>query len=365
MRGWHRLDDAIIIQLAIRAFDSTNPGRTMRLTAYEDIERCFAGGWSDGLPVVPPYGTLVDQMLGEMGWKPSDIIGEMKEQNIEVRAEHVAAAAVMAGCEFRYGRLLRALSENLLDPRFNLSGVEVTTGGAGVLVIVSGPVVEELGFEHGSNALGANRRANATVGRFAQMVRYFCGRGGGVMHSHGTMGHPGRITYCIAEHPQTLWPKFHTQSNLPENVSAVSIMSAEGPNSVNNHYGNAPEPILDTIADCLGHAGTTNYYWHFGAYLVVLGPGHAETIIKGGFTREQARHYLFEKAKRSTDELKRLGRMPADPRAKSKVVYGTMRSPFDSESQIYFIECGADGGRFSAVIPGWVGCYSVISRQID
>ena len=70
----------------------------------------------------------------------------------------------------------------------------MTTGGAAILVIVSGPVVEQHGFEHGPNALGANCRANATVGRFAQMMRYFCGRGG-VLQSHGTVGHPGRLSF--------------------------------------------------------------------------------------------------------------------------------------------------------------------------
>ena len=44
-----------------------------------------------------------------------------------------------------------------------ISGVEVTTGGAAVLVVVGGPIVEELGFEHETNALGANNRAQALV----------------------------------------------------------------------------------------------------------------------------------------------------------------------------------------------------------
>lgn len=39
----------------------------MSLDVYEDMERCFEGGWSDGLPVVPPYGTLVDKMLAAKG----------------------------------------------------------------------------------------------------------------------------------------------------------------------------------------------------------------------------------------------------------------------------------------------------------
>jgi hypothetical protein len=67
----------------------------------------------------------------------------------------------------------------------------------------------------------ANNRANATVGRFAQMVRYFCGRGGGSLESHGTMGHPGRLGFCVAEHPDTVLAPFHTQFGLPAAVPVV------------------------------------------------------------------------------------------------------------------------------------------------
>ncbi len=328
-----------------------------------DIEECFERGWSDGLPVIPPYASLVAGMRQSLGWGPGEVVGEISAQDVEIRAEHLAAAAVMAGCRVEYGPLLRALSELLVDPEFNLSGVEVTTGGVAALVIVSGAVVEELGFEHAANALGANRRANATVGRFAQLARYFCGRGGAALQSHGTMGHPGRLSYCIAEHPTTRWPPFHTQTGLPASASAVSVMAAEGPNSVNNHYGDTAEGVLDTIADCLGHAGATNYYWHFGCTLVVVGPAHAE-LIAGSYTRDQARSYLFTHAGRSADELRNMGRLPESPRPKSKVVYGVMRSPFDHEEQIHFIESGAEGGRFSAVVPGWVGNYHIRSRAI-
>ena len=206
----------------------------MAYETLQDIENCMDNGWSDGLPVIPPYGSLVEEMLSAIGWKAGDVIGEIADQNIIVRAEKAAATAVMAGCKIEYGPLLRSLSQALLDPRFNIGGVEVTTGGAAVLVIVSGPIVEQLGFEHRANALGANNRANATVGRFAQMMRHFCGSGGGVLTPHGTVGHPGSRSVCIAEHPSTEWGPYHTHSGLPSSDSAVSIMSAEGPNSCNN-----------------------------------------------------------------------------------------------------------------------------------
>ena len=98
----------------------------------DDIEKCMENGWTDGLPVIPPYGSLVDPMLAALGWKAMDVGGGIAAQNIKVRAEQVAATAVMAGCKPEYGPVLRALAQAILDPRFNVSGVEVTTGGASV-----------------------------------------------------------------------------------------------------------------------------------------------------------------------------------------------------------------------------------------
>ncbi len=87
--------------------------------------------------------------------------------------------------------------------------------------------------------------------------------------------------------------------------------------------------------------------------------------ISASFSRDEARRYLFEKAVRPTDELARMGRIARHPRPQSKVEFGAPRSPFDREEQIMFIECGARGGKFSAVIPGWVGGLKVISRRVD
>ncbi|MBK6677899.1 MAG: hypothetical protein IPG52_14160 [Rhodocyclaceae bacterium] len=328
-----------------------------------DIENCLENGWSDGLPVIPPYSGLVDEMLAAMGYAATDIIGEIADQQIQVRAEHAAATAVMAGCKTAYGPLLRELALAALDPRFNLSGTEVTTGGASVTVFVSGPVVAALGFEHEANALGANNRANATVGRYAQMLRHFCGRGGGVLKCHGTVGHPGRISFCVAEHPSTVWAPFHTQFGLPAASSAVTLMATEGPNSCNNHYAATGAAVLETIADCMAHYGQTNWYYRSGGFVVVLPPDHMD-LIHREFNRDQARAYIHEKARRSTDELIRVGRIAQPPLPYAEVEPGQPRSPLKNLEQLQFIECGAAGGRFSAVIPRWVGSLHAICRAV-
>jgi len=54
-----------------------------------------------------------------------------------------------------------------------------------------------------------------------------------------------------------------------------------------------------------------------------------------------------------------------EPREKSKVEPGKQRSPFDHEEQLHFLESGAPGGRFSAIVPGWVGNYFVMGKVVE
>lgn len=335
----------------------------MGMEVYEDIEKCFESGWSDGLPVIPPYGSLVDAMLSACGWQATDLVGTIESQHLEIRAEHLAAAAVMAGCKPEYGRFLRALGEALVEPVLNISGAEVTTGGVSATVFASGPIVAELGFSHEANALGANNRVNATIGRFAQMVRLFCGRAGGVLEPHGTIGHPGRLSFCIAEHPDRYWEPFHTQVDLPADVSAVTVMCTEGPVIVNNHYADCGEQILLTISDAIAHFGSMNFYYRSGGYNVVIAPDHMELVAKD-FTREQARQFVYDHAKRPTDDLARIGRIARDPPAIWQVNPGEMRSPMYSINQLRFIETGKEGGKFSAILPRWVGNHKPVAKVV-
>jgi hypothetical protein len=199
-------------------------------------------------------------------------------------------------------------------------------------------------------------------------MRTFCGRVGGVLEEFGTIGHPGRLSFCVAEQPATVWAPFHTQLGLQPSDSAVTIMASEGPNSVNNHYADSGAKVLETIADSIAHYGSTNFYWRgFGhprrsGYLVVLAPEHM-TLIAKDFTREAARRFLFERSVRSTDELVRIGRIPRETRPEFRVEPGAPRGPLGLEEQLTFVESGCPGGKFSAVIPGWVGNYT-ISRKV-
>ena len=63
----------------------------------------------------------------------------------EVPAEKVVADAVMAGCVPAYLPVVRAALEAMSDPDFHLHGPATSTGGATPMVIVNGPVCDEMG----------------------------------------------------------------------------------------------------------------------------------------------------------------------------------------------------------------------------
>jgi len=331
------------------------------LSLIEDIEVCHERGWTDGLPVVPPYRPLVERMLASIaaGW--DEVLGELPRQNIEVRGCEIAAAAVMAGCDPSYGPIVRAIADAVLDPAFNLNGVAVTTGGAAILVITSGSCAARFGLAHGANALGTATRSNATLGRFAAFVRRSCAVAAGSAEEFGAVGHPGRLGFCVAEHPSTTWTPYHTQFGLEPGALAITVHASEGPNSINNHYAETGEQLLETIADCVAHAGTTNFYYRYSGQVVVLAPEHMR-VIGASFTRERAREFLLAHAVRSTDELCRLGRIPRAPDPTREVRPGTPRSPFARPEQLTFLEAGGPAGKFSAVIPLWVGNHSITRR---
>ena len=70
----------------------------------EAIEQCYALGWTDGLPVVPPTVERVNTFLEYVRRAPDEVLGTLPERRREITVGKVAANAVMAGCKPEYFR---------------------------------------------------------------------------------------------------------------------------------------------------------------------------------------------------------------------------------------------------------------------
>src|SRR5262245_46588007 len=110
----------------------------------DPAERCFEQGCPDGLPVLPPTETRGRGMLVAAGFAPDHQVAFITNRQVAVSAEKVAINAVMAGCKPEYMPVVVAAVEGLGDPAWGYHGPATSTGGAGVLMIVNGPIARAL-----------------------------------------------------------------------------------------------------------------------------------------------------------------------------------------------------------------------------
>ncbi|MBI2871649.1 MAG: hypothetical protein HYY00_00480 [Chloroflexi bacterium] len=276
----------------------------VRVASYwEWLELAYQRRWTDGLPVVPPTPDRVETMVAYLGRDPQEVVGEVPPSYGKATIEKLAVNSVMAGCLPEHFPVVVAAVEAMLDPFFNLNGVQTTTHGSEPLIIVHGPVVRELGFNTGVAVFGKGSRANATIGRAAKLALWNIGGSYPGEPDRTNFGHPGMWSFCIAENQDYAapgWEPLHVERGIALGKSAVTVFSCEGPQTVGD-YG-AAKPILDAIRRDLRFMGQ-----RMGQKLLVFNPEVANILSSQGWTKNAVRRYLWENTKVTVAELREPG----------------------------------------------------------
>jgi hypothetical protein len=312
------------------------------------IELCFEKGWTDGLPVVPPTEARVRAMLEGAGLEPQQQVAFITNRQVAVTAEKVAINAVMAGCRPEYLPVVVAAIEGIGDARWAYHGPGTSTAGAAVLMIVNGPVSQRLGFNSGDNLFGPGWRANATAGRAVRLVmRNVIGSLPGKL-DRGTLGHPGKYTYVIAENEaDSPWPPLHVERGFRADQSTVTVMAAEAPHQFYNQLSNTAAGILTTLCDDMRISGNTVGQ---PEYCLVIAGEHMRTIAADGWSKADIRKHVFEHTQNTMAHLKRTERLAGPVKPEDEA---TLRPLVASPEDILVVAAGGRAGAFSAYIPGW------------
>jgi hypothetical protein len=312
----------------------------------EAIELCYAKGWTDGLPVVPPTPDRVAEMLAAAHLPPDHEVTYVAHRAVSVTAEKVAINAVMAGCRPEYMPVVVAAVEGIGDPRWSYHGPGTSTAGAGVLLIVNGPVARDLDVNAGDNLFGPGWRSNLTIGRALRLVmRNVCGSMPGAL-DRGTLGHPGKLSYVIAENEtESPWPPLHVERGFRADQSTVTVA---GPRQFYNQLSNTAEGVLTTLADDMRVSGNVG----MPHYVVVLAGEHMRTIAGDGWTKAMIREFLFTHTQNSHAHLKRTGMLAGSVQPGDE---SGMRPLVESPDDILVVAAGGRAGAFSYYIPGWAG----------
>jgi len=317
--------DAVIACLTapLEATDSaaTEPGP--RDIVFEgDIdavnELFIAREWSDGLPVMPPTRERIDRFLRYVERDPDEVLGTMLPDRREATVWSVAVNGVMAGCRPEYMPLLVALVEAMADPEY---GVEHSgnTPGADTLIMLNGPLVQELGVNTGQGVMRDGFQANTSVGRFFRlMLRNVAGF---LPHQtdKGTFGNTWRV--MIAENEALLpagWAPNSVEMGHAAGDNVVTIARYTGGNVFVSVQGDAQTVMLPYIADLVRQQISWQLMFTVSqAYdklrpLLLLTPIIADSLAKSGYSKDDVKRFLFEHTRITAAEfehtLERIGR---------------------------------------------------------
>ena len=264
-----------------------------------------AKGWSDGLPIIPPTRERVEAFIGQSGYDPWRLVGTARPSGRDITVWSIAVNAVMAGCDPSQLPLLLAIVEVLVDPHYGVEHSGNTTG-ADVLIILNGPIVRELRFNHGPGAMrdGAGA-ANTVVARWLRLfLRNVCGFTAD-QHDKATFGNASRVV--LAEDEAALadvgWGPVSADFGISSGEDAVTMVRVNGGTIIGSVYGSTPSEIVPYLADGLaritGWELTHVYGLGQGQYrpLLVLSPVLARIFGRAGWSKAAVQQALFEQAR--------------------------------------------------------------------
>ena len=302
---------------------------------------------TDGLPIIPPTRSRVDKFLKYSDLKPEEIIAILPPKRGKTTLEKVAINAVMAGCLSNFMPVVQHAVKAVSQEKFNLPGINATTHPISICAIVNGPVSTELAINSGAGCLGPGNIANATIGRALRLSMINIAGAVPGIGDHATMGSPAKYSFCFAEaESESPWEPLHVEIGYKSDVSTVTMMAAEAPQNVNDHRSTKAEDLLDTIIHTAAVAGCNNSHVP-GELLIIMGPEHVKTVYDDGWTKDDVKKYIHEKAIVPVELGDRGGRKLDEKWITDGMVKIT-RSPED----VVLVVAGGPG-RHSMVAPGF------------
>ncbi|MBT6273274.1 MAG: hypothetical protein HOI95_03985 [Chromatiales bacterium] len=259
-------------------------------------EYALAQGWSDGLPLVMPTRADVESFTATVRGD-NEPIGPIPPRRVIPTMESLAANAVMAGCRAEYFPVVVAALRAVLHPDYNLHGSLSTTHPCAPMLLINGPLREALDINCGGNCFGQGWQANATIGRALGLTLLNLGGARPGVMDRSTQGSPAKLTFCFGENEEeSPWEPYHVRRGFDADDSVVTAMSGEAPHNINDHGSHSGVGLLTTFAATISQPGANTIYGG-SPYFVIIGPEHAQTLHRDGFTIEQIQAELYELSK--------------------------------------------------------------------
>jgi hypothetical protein len=269
--------------------------------AQEEMERFFLNhGWSDGLPLVPPTEEALERMLEGVSLPREHIIAPFPPSGVNATVQKIAVNAVMAGCLPQHMPVILAAVETIIDPLFDLIGVQCTSGQVAPFFIVSGKkLIDELNINDGFCAVGPGWKANATIGRALKLIMMNLGQTWPGINDMKAFGSPFRYFSLIGENEAAYsgaWEPLRVAEGFSDDQPTISVMPAM---SWQPDLVLPTPPSVERIISQISLQAKAKYdrYALNCIYnnLVLISPTAFDAIRREGFSRKEIQEKLYEK----------------------------------------------------------------------
>jgi hypothetical protein len=188
----------------------------------ENLQQLFKDlDYTDYLPIVLPTEERVANMLKGTSHEPTEVIKTLDWPGgkREVTVERVAICAVMAGARPEHLPVILALANHV--PFGN------STSSMANMILVNGPIRDEIGMNYGTNVMGPHNEANSVIGRSYTIMSKTIGGLHSEKTTWSTLGSTMQYNnVCIAENEEALpeaWKPFHVQMGFKPNDNVITV----------------------------------------------------------------------------------------------------------------------------------------------
>ncbi|MDR3364957.1 MAG: hypothetical protein LBS91_08455 [Clostridiales Family XIII bacterium] len=303
---------------------------------------------SDGLPIIPPTRARYEKMLayapfpeGYRLCNPSGPSGK------EVTVKDAAIAAVMAGCKPNAMPIIIAACKAMNNKLYNLNQSVTTSHPGGTLVIVSGPIAQEIGISGKQGCQGPGWPQNATIGRALNLIIMNVFRSVPGICDLDCIASQAEFTFCFAEEPDLAQWNMINEDHFDKGTTTVYVLKAEPLHDIIDFLSLDGYDLLDTITACCTTLGSNNAYMP-GPMVICLTPDHAMMLKKAGYTKEMIQEHIHTYVYHQVPMVRDRGLVPVRPASfANKHPMPVTRFPKDVE----IVTIGGRGGHSGVILP--------------
>lgn len=339
-----RADGLLPLELKLNEEELAEPG-----AGLEEINDFFNQEHiSDGLPIIPPTKARYEKMMEYCPFDEDLVLCDPSGPSGKVvTVKDVAIAAIMAGCKPNAMPVLVAAFKALNSKKYNLNQSVTTSHPGGNLVLVSGPIAQEIGISGKQGCQGPGWPANATIGRAVNLVMMNIFRSVPGVCDLDCIASQAEFTYCFVEEPELAQWNMINEDHYDSETTTVYVLKAEPLHDIIDFLSLDGHDLLDTITHCCTTLGSNNAYMP-GPLIVCLTPDHGIMLKKAGYTKEMIQEHIHQYVYHEVPMVRNRGLVPVRPKEwENRHPLPVTRSPKDVE----VVVIGGRGGHSGVILP--------------